>query len=427
MRTVKDYINELPKAEPLSLHFVETIEYEQDVPFLKITAIKAIKKFNYKLLVEEVYKANIEESFVKNLFFSRICGYRPFFKEERCKKNAIQGYYYEHKWAKCSDNWVPHMSNIIKLYTKKEFEEAFKVYAPYLTIDYRTFDGEDLLDYIRRFMKETKIELLAKNGLGYLYKDSRIFKLKDERLKAFILWCRLNARYISNHKPNYPYISRCIKAGMTGEQMQEYEVYFAIQKVLKQFHYSLEDCKEIKKYLDHQYGGPTFYRDYLVMSKANHRDISNRGVRFPRDFMRQHDTMAASYTKNKNRKLNSQIKEVYRELKKMQLVDEKNKLQIVIPRSQEDLVTLGNALNNCVGTAGYGMRVAKKECIILGIFKDGKPLECGELVFTKRSSVKLNQLRGSHNQPSKEHSEVKKLVNKFIRNYRSSSMMTVGA
>ena len=100
-------------------------------------------------------------------------------------------------------------------------------------------------------------------------------------------------------------------------------------------------------------------------------------------------------------------------------------LRIEFPKSQQELIRWGNALHNCVGVMGYGGRMAKGECIILGVFKGNKPVECCELVQSAEGSdrVKVNQLRGDHNQDSEYHGIAAKLVNRVIRSYKSQRLL----
>ena len=64
-------------------------------------------------------------------------------------------------------------------------------------------------------------------------------------------------------------------------------------------------------------------------------------------------------------------------------------------------------------------------CIILGVFKGNKPVECCELIQSAEGSdrVKVNQLRGDHNQDSEYHGLAEKLVNRVIRSYKSQRLL----
>lgn len=276
------------------------------------------------------------------------------------------------------------------------------------------------MDYIKEYFKHPEIEMLAKMGLSYLYTKASIFKMTKASRKAFIRWASENAAYIKAHQPNINYIRKCIKRGLTGDQMQEREVEEAIINTLEPFGITtLAQAKEIKKYLDKQHGGLQMYRDYIQMSKNARRKMSDRGVWFPKDFVKVHDELSAKAADKKSKVLNKKLQAVHQQLKKYE--GEYNGFTITFPKAQSEFIKNGNDLHLCVGGMSYSKDMAEGRLVIAFVSKDGKPIETAEIDYPRENSRKkkpyLVQLRGDHNLDSPHHKDIEKTLQKFLTKF----------
>lgn len=169
------------------------------------------------------------------------------------------------------------------------------------------------------------------------------------------------------------------------------------------------------------------YDDYLAMSAELGRDMSSRGVLFPRDLETQHDNvsrMVRELREALEATKRQRIADMY-ERRAKELTEEYSNtlglrldgLTISIPATTEDLIRIGDALDICVGTSGYDRKVVDRESIIMTVNKDGEEVECCELSGNGMSVI---QLRGPHNLDSEYHESAKRLVNMFVaRNMRA--------
>lgn len=402
--------------------FVKILQDINGEAVLRTFAYRNTKK--YGIECKEVVKEYLDRVLVSgSLYFTQMAGYKVIFRDDQKTRYNAYSPSMDDTFYETNNMWRPNMSANF-LDKAKDVEKILKIYIPHFIFNYGT---DDIMEYARRYKQFSEIELLAKNGFGYLYKDRRIFKLKPEKKKKLISWLVKNKQYVSNHLPNYQYISESIRKGLNGDELDMERCIDEYQKQFKEngFNYSRNECQEVYKYLNHpkvvQLLGLHSYIDYLKMSKKVNRNIDDRGVRFPRDLRKQHDDLVKLINVEKNRITDQALAEIKKALIKYEL--SYKGLQIIIPESQEDLIRLGNELKNCVGTCGYGEKMANGNCIILEIRKEGEPIECCELkVNEEKTKLTINQLRGKHNQPSKEHEQAEKLIDQFIQIYRKNAV-----
>ena len=108
----------------------------------------------------------------------------------------------------------------------------------------------------------------------------------------------------------------------------------------------------------------TIYRDYLHQCAILNLDLQKKSVLFPKNLLRQHEnlTRQIAYQKSeaKRKKFVARVP-----LWEARYAYAEAKYSIVIPKSPQDLIDEGSALNHCVGS--YIDRVARGETDILFI------------------------------------------------------------
>lgn len=400
------------------LQFVSVVDKIRKKACIRTYACRKSKQ--HGIQCKEILREFLNHTLVSDdLYFSNLCGYRVVFEK---RKN---GYYIlepTNKMSIAMDNWHPNIY-IERLYTEKELEETFKDEIPYLQLG--SIDGINSPIEMLRAYKDHNIEMLVKNGLGYLAANQKgIKRLTANNQKIMLKWIYNNLEYCQKYKPTFAFIIMAMKNNETGEQFRSRCYIENDRKYLLKNGIALtyERVAEIKKYLENQQCDITTYCDYLKASAEIGRDMTQRGVQFPRNLQEQHDSIKIKLDAKKNAKINRKLKKINAEL--IKYITKYKSLQIVVPKTQNELVVLGNKLHNCVGTYGYGEKMAKGNCIILAIYKNDDPVECCELIKNQKGKLEINQLYGDHNQRSSEHSNAEKLVNKFIRNYQSKRITT---
>lgn len=405
METFKEFIKSIKKERTtISTSFVETIEIKNNVPYIVIYAYKRISKNNYKMQTECVYKSSLKKTYCKNLWYNCVGGYQVKFNNS-CQHTNLWG-------GECSKDYYPNLSNLIKLYSPSDLERSFKKYNKYLICDECSLINP--IKFVRDFNKEPKIELLVKSGyLGYLWQNKTILKYGKEKEKEFLKWCNENKQYIIDHKPNLKFIRKCIKNNLSAEKQDELDLFNIHKESLKAFNFKDNIVKDIVKYLEHQKGGLSTYNDYLLLSQENNRNLNDRGVLFPRNFVLQHDIMLKNKTQKENTKIDKNLSILAKRYSKLQI--KRSEFKIVVANSSKYMKKVGAILHNCVGSFGYNEKMSDGDCIICVVYKGKKIVECCEL------DKKLNivQLRGEHNGESEYHKQAENIINESIIMYKN--------
>lgn len=424
---VQNYCEEVTHNESYKLSYVDILGKFHGKSCIRTFCFKFTKKdgLQIKELGREFLKKNLVS---EDLTFSYLGGYQMNFGTKKIY-NCI--YHATNKLNECNSLWYPNIFRV-KLYTLEDLQKAFEKEIPYLKLNEDIMSNQKVMEILRKFSQDHNCEMLTKSGFSYLTNNSKaINKLTPKNRKAFSKWLIDNQEFVFEKKPNYSFIMKAIKYNLNAQEMVNKQNFWEAQKALSSFNFDEKTLIEIVKYLNKQttdeqqnwfYSKLLYYRDCLDMSKQLKRKM-DRGVLFPRDLREQHDALAERIDKKRNRKINSVLKKIKPQLDKYAL--SYKGLQIVIPSSQSDLVALGNQLHNCVGTYGYGKKMSLGKCIILGVFKDGKPVECCELIKKENGTkLEINQLYGDHNSSNGEHHKnAEKLVNRFINAYRPLNLV----
>lgn len=433
MSVPKEVLELIKKEDPSNtLWWYETIGEVRGKPCTRLYVCKKTKR--YGIEAEEAGREYLDKNVISgSLHWCGCAGYQfAFDNPKRGKGTGYWGYYIstpDPVMSETTDFWYPNVSKF-RLYDEKKAMEVLGKHIPHFFI--RSLEGvRSVMEYAREYKESKGLEMLAKAGYQWLYKDKRLFKLTGDKTKAVVRWIKENGSYMREKQPSYSFIASAVKNGETGEECEARLSAIRSTKGIKSGAFSaawgsepsLKEMIGIHAYLIKQRMDFQSYRDYLEASHALKRNTKDRGVRFPKDLQAQHDKAMAMLDRKKNAATNKALKQAKKALERHSY--EFKGLRIVFPDSQQELIRWGNALHNCVGVMEYGGRMAKGECIILGVFKGNKPVECCELIQSADGSdrVKVNQLRGDHNQDSEYHGIAEKLVNRVIRSYKSQRLL----
>lgn len=152
------------------------------------------------------------------------------------------------------------------------------------------------------------------------------------------------------------------------------------------------------------------YCDYLEFADELGYDMKSDFTLFPKKLKEVHDytseLLTEKRTKDQSEKIKNRYKETYDKYKWQY-----NGYEIVVPKDTKDLIDEGQANKHCV--ANYARRVAEGETTILFLRKSE---EINKTLYTiEVKNGELIQCRTKHNHSYEEDKEIKKIVNKFIK------------
>lgn len=268
----------------------------------------------------------------------------------------------------------------------------------------------DIHDYLIKYRKYEKMELLVKNKNFNLIRDIiKIDGFPDELLKKenlkHLKW-DLNLKEFKN--------ACCFKLNNLRDiriytHLDGSERYQSIAKlnsnIDKAFHYVYDQKRDL-----------IFYRDYLTIAKDIGYDMNNNNVLYPKDLLKAHDEAVMNYTKNKDKITNKKINERYMKLQKFKF--QKNHFVIFPVKSPEELIIESQELKHCVRT--YVDRVANGKTNIFFVRKDNDIEKPFVTVEMKNGTV--IQARGYKNNienPLEEN--VKNFINAWCNKFHLKS------
>ena len=358
-----------------------------------------------------------------NLLYGRLCGWFMLWNENDRVNGYVSGWGYDLKMYRAhSDTWRPSLG--ITEIGGEPFEEEASIrslgnWPIYLNVGQMMSDcsKNEILAYVRSFIDHKDLELLQKAGISYLWNEKRLLNAKPNYRKRLLTYIRKNINDIRMVHPSLTFIINAMNNDMTIHQYEWFEVVQAVEKAVCGIDgfFMREEAPIVAKYLQKQNGGPIHYRDYLELSQKMGRDITSRGVLFPKDFCKQFDALQEAYQAEQSREMEERIKSHLEELNLPICYDHKG-FSVRILDTQKSMTEIGNELHNCVGVSGYGMKMANGEVVVLAVYWNGRPLNCVELSTpTKGAMYRIQQNRGDHNHDSEMQKEVSAFLEGYIR------------
>lgn len=291
---------------------------------------------------------------------------------------------------------------------------------------------QTLIEFIQKWRKNKEIEFIYKNEkTQHLWSDTRIFRLtRQKQIKVLPL---LKQGYSLNDALGI------IKYGSEAEMRFQRKCQES-KKALKNYKFSKKIIEEITRYIIKQNTDVWMYNDYLADCKYFKRRLTARGCLFPRNFKESHDNMARmrredELLKWEREKAKQEAREqmIIGQFEKasLELLEQfkdnlgisKDNLTLFLPMTKKDLIDIGEHLDICVGGGGYDLKVIKGTSIIIAVCMDNQFLECCELTHKRDGSLKIEQLRGKHNEASEKHDDCEQLVNQFIKTYKNQHLV----
>lgn len=177
------------------------------------------------------------------------------------------------------------------------------------------------------------------------------------------------------------------------------------------------------------------YFDYLDLLKKNGKDVRNPHYICPQSLKGAHDDMLKVEERRLERaRLERERQEAIRLAEKLnedgktnlEYVERMGAVLGVMVKSNgitlkplqniRDFFDEGSALHHCVFKNGY---YRHKDCLVIGAMVKGKRTETIEVDMKE---WKVVQCRGNHNQPSKYHTQIMRLINANMDKFRTAAI-----
>lgn len=410
---VKEFIDNEIGNYNISIRFAEYLDLNNNKPVMRTFAYSKTKTYGFR--VQEVFREYLDHNEENDcLYFGNMCGYRVIWKGTK-KYNGYFAYHTPtYKFYRIKNKmWRPNLY-AQRVQSNKEIQDIYSKFIPFFHIS-EDADIENCVEFARQYLKNPKVELLSKAGFDYLYHDKMLMKCNNSKMKQIARWLMQNKAYAVKHRVGYQFINMALKNGENAEQcaMRCQTMNDIKYMSSHNYTYTYEQMVELKKYLAKQNQDITIYRDYLNICEKLHRDMTDTSILFPRKLLEQHDCLQEKLSIELNKDLNIGLARKYKKFVKY--ASKLGNFKIVVPSNVADFVKWGNTLHNCVGSLGYDKKMAKGDCIIVGVFLKNKIVECCEL----NKKYEVVQLRGDHNGVSKHHKKATELVNMFIDNIKT--------
>ena len=288
---------------------------------------------------------------------------------------------------------------------------------------YCAYDGTvDVLEYLRAYKANPKIELLAKVCTCRYAVKKRLVK-SVEKDKAFARFLALSSNRDELRWRNFSV--EAIVSAYKHKTTFDYE--HKLEQTKKRFRYggatekriisllkslSDKDSRRLLGYIEEV--GTENYIDYMKAAIALNLDLTESKNYMPHDFMHWHDVRIDEYSsklakldEEKRAELYKAFSEVSTAYKPFECIGES--YSVFIAQKPTDLVREGALLHHCVGRMGYDQKMSKGKTLIFFIRQTENPTVPFVTAEIRPKDGKLLQCYGDHD--SRPDDKVMSFVN----------------
>lgn len=359
----------------------------------------AVREFAKKgVMITEIRRraTGKHETFVKNIYFTRLGGYTPVFEARNC------GYYF----------------------LKSEFEQWYEAYPQYFQFEsvllnadiltdieefkYCGYSGGDIIKYLNEYRNNPMIEYFGKLNLPISH--LLISKMeKDKRFRTFVFKNIEDVKKYGSQATVYAY-----NHGLTIKQVV---IRKDVNKHIPELKEHDMDIDRISDYLIKNEIPYTLYNDYIKAVIGLNLNLKDTKNIYPRDFQAMHDLRTMEYKSLQDKLDRKKRKKLYKAFaiagtKATECEFSHNGLLIVAPRDISDLVKEGDTLNHCVGKMGYDKKMADNEIVIMFVREESNPTMPYVTIEFDLKALKLKQSYGKNN--SSPTADVTVFVNEWV-------------
>lgn len=387
------------------------------------------------------YYSNSRKFDIRDVFFSRMAGYRVDFSD--LTRDCI--HYYERHYTEESLKKYP-----VGSWDTEEYQGYRKTMFMLRGGLINTFKGTKyehsgiektcmhFLEFFECYGISHAVEFLAKNDLSYLISPAFVRKLKEK--KDFFNFFRMNFKdirdkSISKNEVNIMFAHKC--------SINEARDRITASSEFKHVSWHKDIPAEIDRYKLYKYCKKNriqinAYRRYVDYLTNAGEDIRAYGVTMPSNFsealeiaetksheadeQRRRDAKRAERQRRKDEKaekirISEAIADMAKKLATLNGITGYG-YAVVVPSSTKMLIDEGNAMKNCIGTHGYDRKIATGQSLIFFLRgMDGKSNVDVEVVIVKDGNrVKLKVMQcytaGNRNTPEDASRFARELANK---------------
>lgn len=250
--------------------------------------------------------------------------------------------------------------------------------------DYLSYE-DHYIKYLCEFAAHPNIEYLIKSGFGYIISQ----KLTQKTINGI----RIN--YRSNDVKKMLKLNKTEMNLLKNQDCDTLSAYYKLRKAdpsmdentrfqtVCQYKYNINgiisimnktklSLKKVLNYAD-KYGGYVLYdwNDYLDQCIKLKYDMTDTLVTKPKNLHEAHERLTKIIKIKADELAQQELEERNKKLAEMEYIDEERGLQIIIPKSVQEIIDEGKRLNHCVG--GYAQRHAEGKLTILFLRTTDKP------------------------------------------------------
>lgn len=251
--------------------------------------------------------------------------------------------------------------------------------------DYPAFE-DHYIKYLCEFVAHPNIEYLIKSGFDYIIAQ----KLADGTMSGI----RIN--YRSNDVKKMLKLNKNEMNLLKDQDYDTLSAYYTLRRIdpsmdentrfqtICRYKYNIEGIisimnktkltlKKVLNYVDKQGGRYSVgdWNDYLNQCIKLKYDMTDTLVTKPKNLHEAHERLTKIIKIKADEIAQQELEERNKKLAEMEYIDEERGLQIVIPKSVQEIIDEGKRLNHCVG--GYAQRHAEGKLTILFLRTTEKP------------------------------------------------------
>ena len=290
-------------------------------------------------------------------------------------------------------------------------DDGIKYFAPWNYID--TFKAN--LPASELFFKQGNIKF----GLS-----KKMCHLKPKEAKAVLRWIREHGEHY-----NITELLGAVKRNCTVDEFNREKQCRKIAKAFAFYQVDVNPERASRDIWDYLMAGKKkgecldfdhrlrHYIDYINDCNGLGKDMSSRGVWFPRDLEAKYAEIRKEIAFNRLKAKADPLAKRMASLLAPLVLDCGDGFSLAVLQTPEDFRYVGDALSICVGGYGYIEKQIDGTSLIIGLWKDGKPVNCIELECPNGKhpdTYTVLQNRGEHNRDSQYQREAKRFVRRYI-------------
>jgi hypothetical protein len=420
------------------MHHIERYEEEVFIEDARVTrCVYGIWKDHRIAIYLEDDDANY---YIKNLEFVYMNGWLMSIPGEKYTRYGYSYTVQDEEWSRYSEPlnlWAIHGRE--KLIKQME-ELCIELYPDFVYVikKWKAVTTAQLMEALTIWKEHPDIEFLLALGFEEIAFSPAFYRLGDEKKKAYCKWMR---QHPECNDITYKKLQTIMCHNLSPKEWNDYQNFLNYGYYSDKITISYPIYKYLAKQIEKDPGfAPDeimmLYDDYKSMARQAGHDLKEKYWKFPSHLKQAHDKVmeelrlieeAKRIAKEKAeaeelRKNQTRLKALAKKFKDVaELVDG---YSIFISTDYDVWLKQADVLHQCICSAGYFQKMARGDCTIIFIQKDGNPIATAEIL----KNGKLNQFyadeRSGTPGGSLPSAEVKAVFNRWLESVPKSKFKT---